>query len=63
MIHYPALRGKITLRLAANVLVTLALLSASLWGTTGVSANHPVYVEGNCLVPPAGASTVPAPGT
>ncbi len=63
MSKYLALRGKITVRLAANALVALALLSASLWGTTGVSANHPVLVEGNCLNPPAGNSNVPVAGT
>jgi parallel beta-helix repeat protein len=62
MIKYQALRGKITVRLAANALVVLALFSASLWGTTSVSANHPVLVEGNCLTPPAGNPSVPGPG-
>lgn len=63
MIKYRALRGKITGRLAANVLFALALFSASLWATIDVSANHPVFVEGNCLNPPAGNSTVITPGT
>ncbi|HEY6400197.1 MAG TPA: right-handed parallel beta-helix repeat-containing protein [Blastocatellia bacterium] len=63
MIKYQALRGKLSARLAANALVVLALFSASLWGASGVSANHPVLVEGNCLNPPAGNPTVPVAGT
>ena len=64
MIKYKALRGKITVRLAVKVLITLALFSSGLWSANGVSANHPVYVEGNCLNPPAGNPPAPpAPGT
>jgi parallel beta-helix repeat protein len=63
MSMYCALRGNITVRLVAHALVALALFSASLRSNTGVSANHPVFVEGNCLNPPAGNSTVPMPGT
>ena len=63
MSKYCALRGKITVRLVAHALVVLALFSASFLGTTDVSANHPVFVEGNCLNPPAGNSIVITPGT
>src|SRR5262245_36074491 len=63
MSKYCALCGKITVRLLAPALVALALFSASFLGTTDVSANHPVFVEGNCLNPPAGNSTVITPGT
>ena len=41
-----------------------ALVAVSLvWGGANVSANHPVYVEGNCLNPPAGNSGPVTPGT
>jgi parallel beta-helix repeat protein len=63
MNKYRPLRGKISVRLAAHALVALALFSASLWSATDVSANHPVFVEGNCLNPPAGNSAVPIQGT
>jgi Right handed beta helix region len=63
MNKYRPLRGKITVRLVARAFVALALFSASLWSATDVSANHPVFVEGNCLNPPAGNSAVSTPGT
>ncbi len=40
--------------------LTLAFL---IFGTINVFANHPVLVEGNCNVPPAGSNSAPAPGT
>jgi hypothetical protein len=63
MNKYRPLRGNITVRLAAHALVSLALFSSSLWSASNVSANHPVFVEGNCLNPPAGNSNVMTPGT
>lgn len=32
-------------------------------GSVNVLANHPVFVEGNCLIPPAGSNPFPFPGT
>lgn len=42
--------------LAFPFMTVIALVGASLLGTTNVSANHPVLVEGNCNNPPAGSS-------
>jgi parallel beta-helix repeat protein len=63
MNKYRPIRGKITVRLAAHAFVALALFSASLWSAADVSANHPVFVEGNCLIPPPNNTNVLAPGT
>lgn len=52
-----------TFRLTLPVAMIAALLGVGFWMTTNVAANHPVYVEGNCLNPPAGNSTVITPGT
>lgn len=40
-----------------------AVLSTALFSIVTVWANHPVLVEGNCLVPPAGSSVVLVAGT
>lgn len=40
-------------------LLTLCVLGLSSVGS--LMANHPVFVEGNCLVPPAGTTPTPAP--
>ena len=51
-------------RLALATFAALALVAVSLvWGGATVSANHPVYVEGNCLNPPAGNPGPVTPGT
>lgn len=51
-------------RLAATAFAAVALVTVSLvWGGATVSANHPVYVEGNCLNPPAGNPGPVTPGT
>lgn len=43
--------------------LTLTFAAASLLATTSAFANHPVLVEGNCLVPPAGTDSANPPGT
>ncbi len=48
---------------ALPLMMITAILCMAGWGTTDVSANHPVFVEGNCLTPPAGSSPVITPGT
>jgi len=51
-------------RLAAATCAAVALVTVSLvWGGATASANHPVYVEGNCLNPPAGNPGPVTPGT
>ena len=50
-------------RLVLPAVALTALIGAGIWGTTNVSANHPVLVEGNCLTPPAGSSPVITAGT
>ncbi len=37
----------------------LAIFAVSLMTSTSAWANHPVFVEGNCLVPPAGSPAAP----
>ncbi len=46
-------------------LVSAALFCAAIlvFGTASAFANHPVLVEGNCNVPPAGTNSVIVPGT
>ncbi len=45
------------------MMIVMALTGASLW-TDSVSANHPVFVEGNCPTPPAGTTLAGlTPGT
>ena len=57
-----SLKGR-SLRLTAIALLGLALVTAvGLLGSVGVSANHPVLVEGNCDSPVPGTTLV-APGT
>ncbi len=47
-------------RLPVQVIAIAALLTGSvILGTNYVSANHPVFVEGNCNNPPAGNPTPP----
>lgn len=50
------------IRVALPLMMLMALLGMGAWGTTDVSANHPVYVEGNCLNPPAGNPGPVTPG-
>jgi len=50
-------------QLTASAFVAMFVLGAGFWSATDVSANHPVFVEGNCLNPPAGNSNVTTPGT
>lgn len=45
-----------------NVKVFVCLL-AVMTGASLARANHPVLVEGNCNVPPAGSASAPLPGT
>lgn len=37
-------------------MVAVLMIATSLMNLSDVSANHPVLVEGNCLIPPAGSS-------
>lgn len=46
-----------------GVRFSLGLVAVLLLGAGSAWANHPVLLEGNCNVPPAGSSTVPVPGT
>lgn len=44
-------------------LAALLVAGMSVWGGSDAYANHPVFVEGNCLVPPAGTSPIIINGT
>ena len=53
---------KTRLRLVTPLLALICAVGAILL-PSGVEANHPVLVEGNCLTPPAGSSPTITPGT
>jgi parallel beta-helix repeat protein len=51
------------IRVALPLMMLMATLGVGAWGTTDVSANHPVLVEGTCLGPGAAQRTVVPVGT
>ena len=44
------------LRLSTSAVKVLSLAAFIFLGSVSIFANHPVFVEGNCLIPPAGNS-------
>ncbi len=71
MTYSPGIFMRSTMRKASLALVVMMVLTGTVfWATTDVSANHPVFIEGNCLgttpVPDMAnppARTIVPPGT
>ncbi len=52
-----------TTKFRKNTISGIGVMMFIAVGAIGALANHPVLVEGNCNVPPAGSSSVITPGT